>query len=79
MEPYSPKITLRTQIKEVEREIMMRQRVYENQVRIRKMKQGEADLLISHMGAVLDTLRFCEKHIEDIRAWAADRERAANV
>ena len=50
-------LSLDTQIKSVEHEIAMRQRVYPHQVASGKMKQATADYEISAMRAVLETLR----------------------
>jgi len=49
--------SLAAQIAEVEREIAMRRRVYPGQVARGKMRQGEADVLISRMEDVLVSLR----------------------
>jgi hypothetical protein len=54
-------VSLKSQIAEVEYELKMRRRVYPHQVAIRKMKQGEADMRIAHMTAVLETLRKMEE------------------
>lgn len=49
--------SIEAQIAEVEREIVMRERVYPHQVRSGKMRQSEADLHIDRMRDVLATLR----------------------
>jgi len=51
------KFSLDAQIKAVEREIGMRERVYPRQVKAGKMRQAEADFQIAIMRAVLETLR----------------------
>lgn len=49
-------ISLSQQIEEVKRELDMRARVYPNLVRKGAMRQGEAELHMERMQAVLDTL-----------------------
>ncbi len=49
--------SLQAQLEEVEREIVLRERVYPNQVRMQKMRQGIADYHMGRMKAVADTLR----------------------
>lgn len=61
------KVSLVSQIAEVDREIVMRERVYPGQVRAGKMRQAEADLLIGRMQAVRATLVFLQKHEAGIR------------
>jgi len=56
------RVPLRHQIEEVERELAMRQRVYPGQVRRKTMRQGEADLHIARMEAVLVTLRWLQEN-----------------
>lgn len=48
--------SLDTQIAEVRREIQMRRQVYPSQVRMRRMKEGEAELKIAIMESVVVTL-----------------------
>ncbi len=50
-------ISIDAQIKEVEREIKMREGVYASRVRTGKMKNTNAEYQMAAMRAVLDTLR----------------------
>lgn len=63
------KHSIATQLAEVDAEIAMRQRVYPNQVARRAMRAGEADLKISIMNSVRETLLFCQQHEASIRAF----------
>jgi hypothetical protein len=49
-------VPLALQIACVKRELALRKNVYARRVADHKMRQGEADLELSHMAAVLDTL-----------------------
>lgn len=71
------KISIIGQIAEVDREIAMRRRVYPGQVRVGKMRQAEADLLIERMQAVRATLKFCQENEADIRAYMAEKAKKA--
>ena len=51
------KFSIPQQIEEIEREIMLRGRVYPHQVASGKMKQSIADYHMGRMQAVLETLR----------------------
>ena len=53
-------ITIEDMIKCVEREIVMRQRVYPRWVESKKMSQEKADLEIKTMMAVLDELKIAK-------------------
>lgn len=53
--------SLTAQIAEVKREIAMRRSVYPMQVAKMKMKQGEADIHMANMVAVLETLEGLAK------------------
>lgn len=61
-------VSIDSQIAEVEREIRMRKQVYPRRVAMRKMRQGEADLLIKHMEAVYDTLLLVKTYQRELRA-----------
>jgi hypothetical protein len=50
-------ISIERQIKAVEREIILRKRVYPNRVMCKRMSQQKADEEIEAMQAVLETLR----------------------
>jgi hypothetical protein len=70
------KISLIGQIAEVDREISLRERVYPEQIRRGKMRQGEAELLIGRMRAVRASLVFLKNNEDDIRRMVADRQAA---
>jgi hypothetical protein len=55
------RVTLREQIRCVERELTMRSRVYAGLVDRRKMTPHEAEREITTMGQVLKTLQACEQ------------------
>ena len=61
-------IPLNQQIAEVHRELAMRSRVYPDLVAKKKMRQGEADMHMARMTAVLKTLEFVLGNSEKIRA-----------
>ncbi len=61
------KVSLVSQILEVEREIAKRRSVYPRLVGAGKMRAGEAELLIGRMTAVRDTLVFLQTHEATIR------------
>lgn len=71
------KISLIGQIAEIDREITLRERVYSNQIRAGKMRQAEADLLMSRIHAVRDSLAFLKTHEADIRAMIAAKKAVA--
>ncbi|KQZ87218.1 hypothetical protein ASD64_07205 [Mesorhizobium sp. Root157] len=68
------RVSITSQLLEIDREIKMRKQVYPRRVAERKMRQAEADLLIGHMEAVRDTLLFCQDHEADIRAYIAAKK-----
>lgn len=72
------KVSLIGQIAEVDREISMRQRVYPEQIRRGKMRQAEADLLISRIQAVRASLVFLKANEDDIRRLVAERRTTAS-
>lgn len=61
------KIPLSEQIKEVGREIGLRRSVYPGFVQRMKMSQQEADMRIATMEAVLATLKWVERHQDELR------------
>ncbi|RUW31054.1 hypothetical protein EOA37_33240 [Mesorhizobium sp. M2A.F.Ca.ET.015.02.1.1] len=70
----SEKVSITGQIAEVQREIALRRNVYPTRVRDGKMRQGEADLCMRRIEAVLATLMFCQANEADIRAYIADKK-----
>lgn len=70
------KVSIIGQIAEVKREIALRQGVYPRRVSEGKMRQGEADLLMERIQAVLATLLFCQENEADIREFIAARKAA---
>lgn len=60
MDANAVKFSLAQQIEEVERELLLRRRVYQHQVASGKMRQSIADFHLGRMQAVLDTLRELE-------------------
>lgn len=71
------RVSIVSQILEVERELAMRKQVYARRVSSRAMRQSEADLLIGRMEAVRQTLLFCQEHEADIRAFVAAKRGAS--
>lgn len=70
----SGKISIASQIAEADREVAMRRRVYPEQVRRRKMRETEAEMLIARMEAIAATLRFVARHEADFRAFMTSRQ-----
>lgn len=70
------KVSLQSQIAEVERELQMREQVYPNLVRTRKMSQERADLYVQHLAAALATLQWLRDNETDVRAYAAAKAEA---
>lgn len=68
------KVSIVGQIAEVDREIGMRQNVYQKQVSSGKMRQSEADMLMQRIKAVRATLVFCQENEADIRAYIAAKK-----
>lgn len=68
------KISIIGQIAEIEREIRMREQVYQKQVREGRMKGEEAQMLMDRIRAVLATLHFCRENEADIRAHIAAKK-----
>lgn len=56
------KLSLISQIAEVQKEIEMRGKVYGEQVRKGRMRQSEADYKINSMKCVADTLLFVQRN-----------------
>lgn len=71
-------IALSTQIQAVDREIAKRKSVYPGLVARRKMRQGEADLQIKYMEAVLDTLLWLSQNEAAIKEALRPRARATD-
>jgi cbb3-type cytochrome oxidase cytochrome c subunit len=68
------RVSLTSQIAEVQRELKMRADVYPRQVAARRMRQAEADLHVAHMRAVLATLKWLQANEDAIRAHIENRE-----
>ena len=73
----SGKIAIAGQIAEAMRELAMRKNTYPRLVGAGKMKQSEADLCLTRMEAIRDTLLFCQEHEADIRAFIAAKKAVA--
>jgi hypothetical protein len=71
------KVSIVGQIAEIDREIGMRQNVYQKQVSAGKMRQSEADMLMQRIKAVRATLVFCQENETDIRAYIAAKKAGA--
>lgn len=69
------KVSLASQIAEVDREIAMRRQVYGRKVNDRKMRQSEAELLIDRMQAVRNTLAWLKQNEADVRAFVEARRK----
>lgn len=54
------KVSLRSQIAEIDRELQMRAEVYPRKVAGRGMTQGMADIQVAHLQAVRDTLAWLQ-------------------
>lgn len=65
------------QIAEAERELAMRHSVYPRRVAAGKMRQGEAELLISRQEDIIKTLKWCSDNEADIRAFVAAKKAVA--
>jgi hypothetical protein len=61
-EKPKPKISLSSQIAEIDRELSQRKAVYPRMVAGRGMRQGIADLQIAHLQAVRDTLAWLKEN-----------------
>ena len=70
------KIAIAGQIAEVKRELALRRSTYPRLVASGKLRQGEAELCIERMEAVLETLMFCQQHRAAIITWMAERKQA---
>jgi hypothetical protein len=55
-------VSIVAQIAEVDREIVMREKVYPQWVKANKMHQGEADFHLGRMRAVLRTLKWLQRN-----------------
>lgn len=76
-DPQPPRISIDQQVAEVQREIALRRKVYPDLVRAGKLRQGEADLCLNRMEAVLNTLTYMREHRETILAAVAAKKGAA--
>jgi hypothetical protein len=68
------KVPIAGQIAEVQRELALRANAYPRLVGSGKMRQGEADLCMRRMEAVLATLAWCQDNEAEIRAIMAERK-----
>lgn len=67
------------QVAEVRRELALRQNTYPRLIASGKMRDGEADLCMRRMQAVLATLEWCQRHEAEIRAIMASRREAGEA
>ena len=74
----APKVPIAGQIAEVQREIQLRRNFYPRQVASGKMREGEAEMCMRRIEAVLATLFFCQEHETDIRAYVAAKREGAS-
>lgn len=68
------RITITSQIAEIEREITVRGRTYPGLIHKGKMRSAEAEECMERLRAVRDTLLFCQRHEQDIRAFIAGKQ-----
>lgn len=61
------KISIDDQIRCAQRELDMRQKVYPNLVRNKKMTEAAAEKEVASMFAIIETLRWAKKVAEKIR------------
>lgn len=73
----SKRISIVSQIAEIDREIAMREQVYPRQISDGKMKKEMADMLMDRIHAVRATLMFCQENEADIRAYMAAKKGSA--
>lgn len=66
-----PRIALQQQIAEVRREIALRRAVYPRRIARHEMRQGEADLAMARIEAVLATLTWLQTHEHELRRFLA--------
>jgi len=71
------KVSIAGQIAEVVREIALRKNVYPRSVAAGKLRQGEADLCMQRIEAVLATLLFVQKHEAGFRAYIEQKNEDA--
>lgn len=69
------KISIVSQIAEIDREIAIRKGFYPRQVQAGKMKQLEAEMLMDRAHAIRATLLFCQENEADIRAFIAAKKK----
>lgn len=65
-------ISIGAQIEEAEREIRLREGVYQRQVSSGKMRQSVADMHLERMRAILRTLQWLQANEETIRTVVKD-------
>ena len=72
------KMSITTQISEVEREIKMRRSVYERMSFPNNTfkRKSEADMALEIMGNVLETLKWNRDNREDVIAWLKEKKQA---
>lgn len=68
------KFSISAQIVEVEREIALRKSVYVKEAFNHPSKKSELEFHMASMEAVLDTLRFLEKHGERFKDFVKETE-----
>lgn len=68
------RVSIHSQILEVERELALRRGAYPRQVGAGKMRPAEAELLIGRMEAVSATLCWVRDNEAAIRAWVAEKK-----
>lgn len=68
------KFSISAQIVEVEREIALRRSVYARLAYNSPSKKSECEYFMARMEAVLDTLRFLEKHGERFKDFVKETE-----
>lgn len=68
------KISIVSQIAEIDREIAIRMSFYPRQVQAGKMRQMEAEMLLDRAHAIRATLVFCQDNEADIRAYISAKK-----
>jgi hypothetical protein len=71
------KISLASQIAEVERELEWRRKNYPGRVSSRAMRDAEADLYLTHLEAALASLRWLQKNRARQKEETAERQESA--
>lgn len=65
------RVPIAGQIAEIKREIALRKNAYPRLVASGKIREGEADLCMRRIEAVLATLMFCQRHEAGFREYIA--------